>query len=1029
MIEKITLWSFKRPLFGIALVVTSAIAGWFAFQSLPADVFPDLSTPTFNLIIQEPSLSAEELETSVTIPLESALNGLPGMRRVRSLNAQGVVQLTVEFDAHVDYKSARQLITERVNQAVATFPSGVEPPLISSIAVRLNEVMELSLDADAAKADFLTLRDLAEFDIHRRLTSIRGVGTVEKLGGHLKEFQILLDPDRMLARNVTFGTVHEAIKKSNHNSSGGILTRGETEWNVRAIGRVASVDELRRTVVDRKDNIPILLGDVADVREGGAFRRGIAHRTAGEIVSLRIIKQFGANTTELSTSVRDAVAEIQPTLPDGVRLVIDYDQAEVIEHSLRGLGKAILIGAILVVFVIGLLLGDLRAAALVTITIPVSMAASGLLLQYFNCGLNAMTLGGLAIAVGLLVDAGIIICENIVHRLTEARPSSADRRIVVSNAAAEMSHPIFFATLILIGTFGPLATLGGLEGKLYGPLALSVIGAVAASLIVSIFALPFVASVVLRPRREGIPEDVPIIRAIKFLYKPSLHFVLRHAGAVRIITLTVTIPALFLAYRIGNDFLPKLDEGALMVNTSVSPAASLDLVDRLNHRVEDKIREFTEVKEVIRRTGRGERTEDPMQHTYSDILVILKEDAKRRGDVLADAIREKLASIPGIQSSFTTPLGMRIDEGLAGTPADLSIKIFGSDLEILQKLGDDAKKLVSGVPGLTDVRSEAISGTPQIRISIDREQCNNLGIKIEDVTRAITMGLIGEKVSDAWVGSKRYDVIIKLIESARRDLTDLRKLRIHGGEGFTIPLEQVARIEESSGPSSIRREAGVRRNSVDASVSGRDLGSAAGEVKNILASKLTLPKGYFISLGGKIEGQERAQRALILTIGAAGVLVLLLLYAALGSVAEAFVIIATLPDALVGGIVALWLAGGTWNVSSLVGLVGLFGIAVQNGLVLLTQTKTLLRSGLPFHESLTHACISRVRPKLMTALTAILGLLPLIVFNFRGAELERPLAIVMIGGLLTSTFFTLLALPTFYAWVYSIQSRGRRIVS
>ncbi len=1024
MIERFVESGLRHALLGAILVLAAAGFGILAFQAIPADVFPDLSTPVFNLIIQEPSMAPEELETQIAIPLETALNGLPGVRKVRTLCAVGIAQVTVEFEPDTDYLRARQFVSEKVNQVAAGFPPSIEAPLISSVAVRLNEVMELSLEAQPGKADLMTLRDLGEFEVGRRLAAVPGVATVERLGGHLKEFQILLDPRRMAARGVALDEVLHAASESNQNASGGFIQRGESEWTVRALGRIGSVDELRRSLVTSRGGVPVLLGDVAEVREGGAIRRGIAHKLIGEVISLRIIKQFGTDTVSLAQSVKEQVREIGRTLPPGARITVDYDQGDVVQQSLHGLVKSILIGAVLVVLVLGLLLGDLRAAALVTLTIPLSIAISGLVLRATGSGVNAMTLGGLAIAVGLLVDAGIIICENVVHRLTEKRPTNAAGRAeVVGAACREMARPIAFAVAIVIAVFGPLLALSGIEGKLYRPLSFAVIGAVGASLIVSVIMLPGLARTCLRPRPAGKEEDVLIIRWIKRIYRPTLEKVLRNAGWVWIVTLLVTVPVFFLAFQIGGDFLPKLDEGALLVNTAVAPDASLDLVDRLNHRVEDALRSFPEVKEVVRRTGRGERTEDPMAHTYSDVLVVLHEDVKRRGDELVEAMRPALAEIPGIRSSFTTPLQMRIDEGLAGTPADLSIKIFGPDLDRLQELAARAEEVLKGIPGLTDVRPEHSGGSPQLRVTIDREACNRLGIEVGEVARAVSISLVGQTVSEAWIGSRRYDVVVRLSEETRRDLPSLRGLRIHGEHGTTIPLEEVARIEETTGPSEIRREAVSRRIAVDCAVQGRDLASAAQEVRSVLDTKLALPAGYFYGLGGKIEGQERAQQALILAVIFAAIAVFLLLYLALDSWAETVVILGSLPLAFVGSILALWFTGGSWNVSSLVGLIGLFGIAVQNSLVLVTQTKGLLAHGMPFEEAIREASISRVRPKLMTAACAILGLLPLVVFDFRGAELERPLAIVMIGGLVTSTLFTLLALPTFYEWVHRVAKR------
>jgi cobalt-zinc-cadmium resistance protein CzcA len=536
--------------------------------------------------------------------------------------------------------------------------------------------------------------------------------------------------------------------------------------------------------------------------------------------------------------------------------------------------------------------------------------------------------------------------------------------------------------------------------------------------------VPTVAGIVLRPTRAGAHEDVWIIRAMKRVYAPILDACLRRPGLAQLAALAITIPVLFYATRIGSDFMPKLDEGAFMVNTSLPPEASLDEVDRLNHRVEDALRGFDEVDDVVRRTGRAERTEDPMPHTASDVLVLLAPDRTGDLDALADEMRARVRKVPGVSAFFTTPLAMRIDEGLGGSPADLSVRIFGPDLEVLTRLADHAAELVRGVPGIADLRPERLTGLPQLKVTVDRAATARVGLTPGDVIEAIQIGLAGETVSQVWVGQRRYDLTVRLAVDHRSDPNAIRALLVDAHDGSRIPLSKLAAIEPSFGPGTIKREAMSRRIAIDATVSDRDLGSTADDVRSRLAT-LDLPRGYFIDLGGKVENQERAARSLRVAIAIAVLAVFLLLYLALGTLWETLVILATIPSAVVGGIIALAITGATWNVSSLVGLIGLLGIAVQNGLVLVTQTHTLVAGGLPFERAVREASIGRVRPKLMTASTAILGLLPILVLRFRGTEIERPLAIVMIGGLFTSTLFTLLGLPSFYVLAHRLVARLR----
>jgi len=1023
MTNRLMTAAFARPAFTILVVLIATAFGAVSFQQLRRDVFPDLSAPVFNVIVQNAAMGAEELEAAVAIPLETSLAGLPDVRRIRSSSQLGVSQVTVEFEPEADYYRARQLVAERLGQATADLPPGTDAPLLSSLTGRLNEILEFTIEAPSGGVDLMTLRDFAEFEIKNRLLAVPGVAAVERLGGYLRQFQIQLDPTRMSARNVTLDEVLHAAQDANVNASGGFVTQGGTEWAVRAVGRVQTIEELRTTVVAVKDRVPVMLGDIADVREAPAVRRGVAHRLAGEVVSCRVVKQFGADTVTVAAAVREAVAEISKTLPQGVTLRMVYDQSDLVDTALGGVSRAILIGALLVIVVLFVLLGNWRAALLVTLTLPLTIALAGLLLRAGGVGINTMTLGGLAIAVGLLVDAAIIVTENVVHHLQ--RTPDAPRREVALHAAQEVARPILFATVIVVAVFVPLFAMTGIEGRMYRPLAAAVVAALAASLALALTLVPVAAAMLLRAPKPGAKEDVWLVRLVKRIYAPVLTGALRRPGLVQLAAIAITVPTIALGFSVGSDFMPQLDEGAFLLQTLMPPDTSLEEVDRVNHRVEDALRKFSDVEDVVRRTGRAEQTEDPMPHVLSDVLVVLKPDRAAALPALEADMREALEGVPGVSILFTTPLGMRIDEGLGGTPADLSIRIFGPDLDQLASLAADAQRIVSSVEGIEDLRVEAVTGLPQLRVAIDRQAVARTGLTPGDVVRALRIGLVGEKASEVWIGQRRYDLVVKLTDSARNSVAAIRMLRLEAHDGTRVPIEQVARVEEVFAPGSIRREAGSRRVAIEGSVSGRDLGSTAAEVRQRLSTQLRLPTGYFMNVGGRVEQQERATQSLTVAIAAAILAVFVLLYLALGSFAETAVILATLPSALVGGILALLLAGETWNVSSLVGLIGLFGIAVQNSLVLIAQTRSLIAEGHPFREALREASIGRVRPKLMTAATAILGLLPLLVFRMHGTEIERPLAIVMIGGLVTSTLFTLLALPAFYLFVHSLTERVR----
>ncbi|MBK9648958.1 MAG: efflux RND transporter permease subunit [Deltaproteobacteria bacterium] len=1018
IVAQIVRLSFARPLLVLIAVVVGTWFGADALRSLNRDVFPDLSTPVFNVIVQNPAMGAEELEAAITVPMEVALGGLPDVRRVRSTSTLGVASVVIEFEADADYQRARQLVAERIGSVA--LPPNTEPPLLSSLSGRLNEVFEFTLEAAPGTVDLMTLRDLAEFEVKNRLLAVPGVAAVERLGGYLREFQVQLDPERMTARGVTLEEVLHAAAGANQNTAGGILTDGSVEWTVRAVGQVQTIEELRGTTVVLRGGTPVLLGDIADVVEAPAVRRGIAHRLDGEVVSCRVSKQFGADTVAVTAGLRDALDDIVATLPAGVTARVVYDQSELVDEALGGVTRAVLLGALMVVLVLFALLGDARAAALVTLSIPLSVAISGVLLEQAGIGLNTMTLGGLAIAVGLLVDASIIVTENVLHRLKGTAPSEREGAAVL--AAIEVGRPIAFATLIVVVVFLPLFTMHGLEGKTYRPLAAAVIAAMTAALALALTLTPLVAARVLRPSTDGAEHDTALIRWFKRVYAPVLDAGLRRPGAVLLLSIALAVPGLLLGAQLGRDFMPELDEGAFLVQTFLPGEASLDEVDRLNHRVEDQLRQVPEVLEVSRRTGRAERTEDPMPHTISDVLVLLRPERTRPLSEIEDDVRDRLASVPGVNAAVTTPLGMRIDEGLGGTPADVSIKVFGDDLTQLAALGAIVREKVEGIEGLTDLRVEEITGLPQVKVVVDRAAAGRVGLTPGDVIEALRVGLVGEVVSEVRVGQRRYDLVVRLPDHRRGDINALRALLVDGHDGSRIPLGKLAEISQTVGPSAIKREAGSRRIAIEGSVVGRDLGAVADEV-NVRLKGLTLPTGSFISVGGRIESQERASAALVsaVAVAVAGVFVLLLL--ALGTAWEAATILLTLPVALVGGVLALWITGETWNVSSMVGIIGLFGIAVQNGLVLVSQVRGLREEGLDELSSLREASLGRVRPKLMTAGTAVLGLLPILVLNLRGTEIERPLAIVMTGGLVTSTLFTLIALPAVYRLVEGWLSR------
>lgn len=1021
-------WLAAHPFVGIALVTLGLADGAVAFGDLPRDVFPNLTTPTFNIIVQSPAMGSEEIERRVAIPIERAMAGLPGLRRVRTTCQAGVVQTTVEFDPDADYFRSRQLVGERVAQAQNALPPGLDSPVVSGVSGRLNEVAELVVEPiSEGSASPMVLRDFVEFELRNRLLAVPGVAGLDIVGGMLRQVQVRADPERMRARDVSIDEVVRAAEGASSSGSAGVVPSGEIEWAVEIDGRAESAYELARTVVAERAGVAVLLSDVAEVVDGGAFRRGIARHHGAEVVHVRIVRQIGADTVHVSAAVRAALAELSP--PAGVQMEITYDQAELVDGALGGVGRAVGIGAIFVVLVIMLLLGDLRAALVVAISIPTSVALAVAILGRAGGGLDTMTLGGLAISVGILVDASIIVVENAAHRLKDAG-AGANKHDVVTRAAAEMSRPIVFATFVVIAVFVPLFGMAGVEGRMYRALALSVIAAMSASLFVALGVTPSIAARALSGKHVAAGKSW-IVRAIERAYAPVLAFALRRPRVVQALAVCITIPAFIAGASVGADFVPHLDEGYLMLETGVAPEASLETADRLVEAVAEAAAGMDQVVNVTRRLGRGERTEDPMPHTNADILVELDPNRTMDDEAIAAAMRERVVLAPGTQVLFTTPLQMRIDEGLGGSPADLQVRVFGTDLDQLSVLANLLRDRMRHVRGLADVRTDVAGQSPELRVRLDRVAMARAGVTAGVVTEAIRVATVGRDVGIVFRGGRRLDVMVRMGAPGSIDPAALRALPVETPEGVRLPLERLAEITSIVGPSIVRREAGQRRVGIEASVVGRDLGGAANDVRQLVARAMRadFPPGTFASVGGRIETQDAANRALILAIVLALALVLVLVYIALGSLVETVLILGTLPSALVGGIAALLIAHETWNVSSLVGLLGLFGIAVQNGLVLVSQTRGLEAVGLPYDEAVREASLGRVRPKLMTAATAMLGLLPLVVLHLRGVELERPLAIVMIGGLVTSTLFTLVVLPTFLVDLGRFRAKQKEVLA
>lgn len=986
------------------LAAAWAVAGAWVFWQLPRDLFPDLALPAVQLLVQSPGRAAPELELTVAQPIEQALYGLPGVRRTTSTVQAGVVQVVVAFTSRTDPWHARQLVAERLSLVVGELPAGTGAPLMTSAAGRLLEIQELVLDGPTV--DPMRLRDHAVRVLVPRLQSVPGVSRVELLGGEGRQLQVSISPEAMRTAGVSLEQVVEALAGSEQDVTAGILEIRDKQWNVIVASLAQTPAEVARLPVHTAHGL-VALGDVAEVREAPELRTGLTRFQGFEAVSLRVVKQPGAETLATARAVRAALPGLRAGLPEGMSLGLFYDQGELVARALGGVGKALLVGALLVALVLIVLLGSVRGAAVVILLLPLATLGAAIPLQALGLGLNAMTLGGLAIAVGLLVDAGVIMVENLAHRLRASHPGDPARRSLIAGAAGEVAVPIATSVAVILAVFVPLLALGGVAGRLYSPLSVAVGSAMALSLLFSFTLVPVLVDRLLPPG-EGLAEP-RLVRGVKRLYRPLLDVALRHGTAVQVAALALALPAAWLGLRLGSDFLPALDEGAIMAQTFLPSDSSLAAIDSANRAFEEEVAQLPGVASVYRRTGRGDLTEDPMPTYISDVLIVL--DPGADPERVEHRVGEAGERMPfGVE--ITTPMNMRISEGIGGTPADVQVELYAPDLDALRARQAEIQHLLSEVPGVESVNPDTGAPLPSWRIVPDDDALRRLDVPRSALLATARAALQGIPLAPRFDGPQRIERVVRFPADGRTTAAKLARLPIVVEEGRIVELGQVAALVEAPSPSMIRRKNGQRRLGFNVRTGG-DLGSTARRIEAALAAA-DLPPGTSVGLAGKVEEARETERRLLTASAVALGLVVGLLYLALGRWREVAIVLGTLPVAFAGGLVALYLAAETWNASSIVGIIGLFGVAVQNSLVLIAQTKELLGRGLPFLQALREASIGRVRPKLMTAGASILGLLPML-FGFGGSELERPLAVVLVGGLVTSTLFTLLVLPSVYA--------------
>jgi heavy metal efflux system protein len=1024
MLRALIEFSIRQRLLVLGLTLLLAGAGLYALSRIPIDAFPDLTNNQVNVITEVPGMAAAEVEQLVTYPIESALMGIRNTEQLRSVSKFGLSIITVVFPDDVDTYFARQLVNERLQEARARIPQGLEPTM-GPVATAFGEVWQYVVEGRGWSA--MDLKTLHDWDIRPQLRNVPGVSEVNSWGGFVRQYQVLVAPDRLLAYGLTLGDVHAALAASNANFGGSYVERGAEGYTVRGLGRFKSEDDIRSVVVKAAAGVPVLVRDVAAVEIGPATRHGAVTKDGGgEVVSGMVIMVKGENSKAVIERVEQRVREIEKTLPAGVKLTPFYEQTALVNRTTRTVATNLIEGGLLVVLVLFLFLHNVRASLIVALVIPLSMLVAFIGMKVFGVSANLMSLG--AIDFGLIVDGAVVMVENFISRLG-AGTRRGDVRESVRRSALEVARPILFGVVIIIAVYLPIFTLEGLEARMFRPMALTVCAALAGSLLLTLTFVPALSSLALKPQPHAARHE-RVIEALRAAYVRQLGHALRR----RRLTLGGSLLLVALAAGsmtfLGTEFMPKLDEGALLIETRRLPSVSLTESVNIATMVEKAVGEFPEVETVVTKLGRPDLATEAMGIYQGDVYVMLKPREQwrtaRTKEELIERMDEKLREVPGVAYNFTQPLAMRLDEVISGVKADVAVKLFGDDPATLEREAEKIRRVLSRVPGAADVQIETLGGASELHIEPDRAEMARYGLRVEDVREVVETAVGGRAATEVIDGRRRFNVVVRLPEELRRETDAIKALLVPAPGGERVTLGQVASIKTAEGPEVINRENAERRIVVQSNVRGRDIGGFVAEARAAVEREVKLPTGYHVSWGGEFENQQRAMSRLYVVVPLALFLIFLLLFSAFGSLKQALLVIVNVPLALVGGVAALWLRDLNLSLSASVGFIALFGVAVLNGLVMVSYINRLREDGLPLHEAVCEGAGARLRPVLMTALVASLGFVPMALSTAPGAEVQRPLATVVIGGLITSTLLTLFVLPTLYEWV---EGGARRVAS
>ena len=1028
MLNALIRWSIENRLIVVIGMMASLVVGVYLALQLPIDVFPDLTAPTVTVLTEVHNMAPEEVETLVTFPIETALNGATGVRRVRSVSGIGISIVWVDFDWDMDIYRARQIVSEKLQLTQAVLPPDIPSPVLAPISSIMGEIMLIGVTGKPHQ--LMEMRTLSDWAIRRRVLALAGISQVIPLGGEVRQYQVLVDPERLRLHGVTLDDVMKGAAASSLNSSGGFYSRSGREYLIRGLGRVQNLDQLRRTPIGGSSSPAVRLQDVASVVIGPRVRRGVGSINGEEAVVMAVLKQPEADTLALTRQIDTVLDEIESSLPEGIGIErFIFRQSEFIHVAVSNVLRALRDGAILVVVILFLFLLNLRTTFISITAIPLSLFFAVGIFYLFGGTINTMTLGGMAIAIGALVDDAIIDVENVFRRLRLNLQRGEDRKPddqVIYEASSEVRYPIMFATLIVIVVFVPLFALSGLEGRMLRPLGISYLVAIFGSLLVALTVTPALCSYLI-PRSKALyrVEEAWLVRQTKKLYAPLLNQSLSRPVPILALALLLLIPALLSVPYMGRTFLPEFNEGTLTITQVTLPGTSLQESDRLGRTAEEILHSNPEVLSTSRRTGRAELDEHAQEVNSAEIDVRFRLQERDREEFLA-ALRSQFSVVPGTVFSIGQPISHRIDHMLSGTRAAVAVKLFGPDLLTLRSLAREIRDVMKEVEGVVDLQVEPQTHVPQLQIRLDRDAVGAYGLSMDTVHTVVDAGLNGEIVGQIFEEQRAWDLVVRFPQDARDDPEAIERIRVESPSGVSIPLMQLADIVIDSGPNRISREDVQRKIVIQCNVAQRDLGTTVNEIRATVAERVQLPDEYYVVYGGQFESEAKASRLVGILSLLAILGVFLLLYVAFSSLRLAILMMSNLPLALIGGVVAVFVSGGVLSIASMVGFITLLGIATRNGILLVSRYEDLLKEGKSLRDAILQGSMDRLTPILMTALTAGLALIPLALTGHRpGNEIQSPLAVVVLGGLISSTVLNMIVLPALCSRFYP---RDREVI-